>query len=84
MTMDDLDVLAQYYISEYWEKREDGRERGFAVYHQERDMVDFQAICKVSNTRPAGICMCDDNNFVPPVNQFLAFMLAYSRAQRSS
>jgi hypothetical protein len=45
-----LDALANDDVPENGEEGEDGRERGFSVDDQKRDVVDFEAIRKVSYT----------------------------------
>ena len=71
MPVYNFDALPYYDIAEYWEKGEDGREGRFAVDDEERDVIDFQAIGEVSNTRPSGICMRYDYDFVTTINEFL-------------
>ena len=68
MSMYNFDALPYHDIAEYWEKGEDGREGRFAVDDEERDVVDFQAIGKVSNAGTSGIGMCYDYDFVATIN----------------
>jgi hypothetical protein len=71
--MNDLDLLTDDYVSEYREKGEDSWHSGFAVYDEKRHMVDFQAICKISNPRATFVRMGNDDNFMATVNEFLRY-----------
>jgi len=35
-------------------------------------MIDLQAICQIANTCSSFVRVCDDNDFVATVNQFLS------------
>ncbi len=71
MAVDNLNPFSQDYIPEYGKERKDGRKGRFPVYDEERDVVDLKAIGEISNAGPAGVCMSDDDYFVPAVDQFL-------------
>lgn len=71
MAMYDLDVLAYDDVAEYWEEREDCREGGFAVYDEEGNVVDLEAVGQVAYTGTAFVGVCDDDDFVAAVNEFL-------------
>jgi hypothetical protein len=34
-------------------------------------VIHFEAICKISNSGAPFVCMSDDNDFMPAVDQFL-------------
>lgn len=71
MSVDNVDVLPNNNIPEYGEEREDGRECGFAVDDEEWDVVDLESIGEVTDSRPPFVCMCNNNNFVSPIDEFL-------------
>lgn len=71
MPMDNLDLFANDNVPkdrEEWEYRGHSR---LAVYNEERNMVDFEAIGKVSDSGAAFVGMCDNDDFVTSVNEFL-------------
>jgi hypothetical protein len=76
MAMHDLNLLSNYDVPEHWKEREHRRKGGFAVYDEERYVVDFETICKVSDARSAGVCVGYDNNFVASINEFLEVISA--------
>jgi hypothetical protein len=71
MTVHYLDLLSNHYIAEDRKEREDCRKGGLSIDDQKGHMVDFKAICQVSNTCSSFVCVCDDNDFVATINQFL-------------
>ena len=68
--MNNLDLLPNHNVPKDGEKGEDGRERGCTVDDQERNVVDFEAICKVSNSSAPFVCVCDDHDFVSSIDEF--------------
>lgn len=66
-----LDLLADDYVSEDGEEREDGWERGFSVNGPEGYIIDFEAICEVSNALSPLVRVSDDDNFVAAIDEFL-------------
>lgn len=71
MSVYNLDALADYNIAKDGEEGEDGGEGCLAIDDPEGDVVDLEAIGQVSHAFPAGIGMCDDNNFMSPIDEFL-------------
>ena len=70
VTVDDVDLLADHDVSEYGEEGEDGREGGGAVDDGEGDMVDLDAVRKISDPFPVGVRMRYDDDLVAPIDQF--------------
>lgn len=71
VSMDDLDLFANDNIPEDRKERENRGHSRLAVYNEERDMVDLEAIGKVSDSGAAFVCMGDNDHFVASVNEFL-------------
>lgn len=71
VTVDNLNLFANDNIAEYWEKREERRHGGLAVDDQERDIVNFESIGKVSNSFASVIGVRNNNHFVAAIDQFL-------------
>lgn len=71
MAMNDLDLFPNYNISENREEREDSWKCGLAVDDKERNVVDLESICKISDTCSTFVCMSDDDDFVATIDQFL-------------
>ena len=69
MTMHNLDLFSYYDIAEYWKEGKHGRHCRFSVNHKERDMIDLEAICKVSNPSSTLISMSYDNHFMSTVDK---------------
>lgn len=80
MAVHNLYLLSYDDIPEDWEEGEDGREGGFSVYHEERDVVDLETIRKVSDAGAALVRVGDNNDFVTAVDELLfEHLLAVSR-----
>lgn len=71
MTMHDLDPFTNNDISKHGEEGEDGRERCLAIDDEEWNVVDFESICEVPDTSATGVGMCNDNNLVSAIDEFL-------------
>lgn len=71
VTVHDLNLLPNDYVPEYWEEGEHRGEGAFAVYDEEGHVVHFEPICEVSHSSAAFVCMCDDDDFVAPIYEFL-------------
>jgi len=69
MAMNYLNLLANDNVSKYGEEREDCWEGCFSVDDQERNVVDFEAVCEIPNSSSSFICVSDDNNFVSAINE---------------
>lgn len=71
MAVDDLYLFTDKDLSENREGREHRGEGGATVDDPVREMVDFDAVGKVADPRPAGIGVGDDYYFVAAVDEFL-------------
>ena len=71
MAMHDFNLLPNHDIAEYGEEGKHGREGRFSVDHEERNVVDLEAIGEVSNSCPAFVCVGNDDHFMAAVDQFL-------------
>lgn len=69
MSMYNLNLFSNDNVAEYRKEGEDSGEGGLAVDDEERHMVDFQAICEVSHAGPFFVCVGDDYNLVPAINE---------------
>ena len=69
MTVDNLDALPDYNVSEYGEEREYGREGSRPVYDGKRYIENLDAVGQVTYSLPIVVCMGDDDNFVTAVYQ---------------
>ncbi len=69
MAVDNLDLLPYNDVSKDGKEGEDGRERGFAVYDEERNVVDLQAVGKVADAGAAFVGMGDDYDLVAAVDE---------------
>ena len=74
MPMHNLYPLANHNISKHRKERKHGRECSLSVDDEEGHMVDFKAVCQVSNTLAAFIRMCYDDDFVSAIDEFLAWI----------
>jgi hypothetical protein len=83
MPMDNIDLLSDNNITEDWKERKDGGKCRFSVDNEERNMIDFQPVCKISNTGAAFICVGYYNTFVAPINQLLSSVGVVSEANRT-
>ena len=70
MPVYDLDLFSDYNISEDWKEGKDGGEARLAVYDEERDVVDFEAVREVAYSSPAFVCMGDYDDLVAAVDEF--------------
>lgn len=85
VAMDNLDLFSYDNIAEDREEGEDGGHRGLAVNDKVGDMVDLQAVGQVSDAGPAPVCMCDDDDLVASIYEFLcARELAFSASSNCS
>jgi len=71
MSMYNLYLLSNYNVPKHREEREDRRKCCFAVYDEEGNMVNFQAIREVSNSSAASIGMRNYDHLVTAVYEFL-------------
>lgn len=69
MTVNDLYLFAYDDVAEYWEEREDRRKGTGSEHDEEWDMVNFEAICEISDASSVFIRVCDYYNFVSSVDQ---------------
>ena len=66
--MYDLHVLSDDNISKDRKEGEHRRKGSFAIYYEKWNMVDFNAICQVSDTCPVGVSVCEDDDLMPTVD----------------
>ena len=71
MAVYDLDSFAYDDVAKHREEGEDGGEGSLAVDDEERHIVDLETIGEVSHTCSPGICMGDDYDLVPAVDELL-------------
>ena len=69
VTMHNLYLLSYDNVAEYWKEGKDSWHCRFSVYDEERDMVDLEAIRKISDSSPSFVSMGDDDYFMTPVNK---------------
>jgi len=68
MSMNNFDLLANDNVSKDRKEREDSWKCCLPVYDEERNVVDLQAICKISHSGTTLISMSDDYNFVAAID----------------
>ena len=66
-----LDLLPDNDVAEDGKEREDCWKCCFAVDHEERHMIDFQPVGKVSYSPTTLVAVCDNYDFVAPVYELL-------------
>ena len=71
--MHDLDPFAEHDGAEDGEEAEDGGEGGFAVDDEEGHVVDFETIGEVADACAALVGVCDYDDFVAAVDEFLVW-----------
>lgn len=71
MAVDNLNLFSNHNVTEDREEGKDGREGRFSVDHEEGDVVDFEAIGEISDPCAVLVCVCDDDDFMSSVDQFL-------------
>ena len=70
-----LNLLPNHYIAKDWEEREDCGKGSLSIDDKEGHMVDFQAICQVADTCSSFVSVCDDDDFVATIDQFLSSLV---------
>ena len=68
VAMHNLNLLSNDNIPEDGEEREDGWEGRCSIDDEKWNVVDFEAIRKISHSSPPIVCMSDDDDFVPSIN----------------
>ena len=66
-----LYIFSDDNVSKDRKEGENCGEGSFAIYDEKWDMVDFDAICQISDTCPVGVGVCENDNLVPAVDEFL-------------
>lgn len=66
-----LNSLPNDYVAKDGEEGKDGGEGSLAVDGPEGDVVRLDAVGQVSNASSSGICVCDDDDFMATINEFL-------------
>lgn len=70
MTMHNLNLLSDDNISKNRKEGKHGGESGFAVDDEEGDVVDFEAVGEVADSRAAFVGVGDDDDLVAAVDEF--------------
>lgn len=68
--MNNFYALPNHNVAEDGKEGEDGGEGGLAVYHKEGDMVDFEAVGEIADSRATLVGMGYDDDFVTAVDKF--------------
>jgi len=71
--MNDLYLFTNHDIPEKGEEGENCRHGRLAINDEEGNVVHFETIGKISNSGSPFVCMSDDNDFMPAVDQFLEY-----------
>lgn len=74
MSVYDFDALADYDVAEDGEEGEDGREGRLAIDDEEWDVVDLEAIGQVTDAFSASVGMCNDDDLVSAIDEFLGLL----------
>jgi hypothetical protein len=69
VAMYNLNLLSNDNIPEDGEEREDGWEGRCSIDDEKWNVVDFEAIRQISHSSPPVVCMSDDYDFVPSINE---------------
>jgi hypothetical protein len=69
MAMYNLNLLSNDNIPEDGEEREDGWEGRCSIDDEKWNVVDFEAIRQISHSSPPVVCMSDDYDLVPSINE---------------
>jgi len=71
MSMHNFNALPDNDVSENGEERKDRRKSGLSVNDPKRDIIDFDPVGEVSDAGSTLVCVCDDDDFVTTVDEFL-------------
>jgi hypothetical protein len=88
MAMNNFDLFSENDVSEDGKEGEDGWKRGLSVDDEEGNMVDFETVGEISDSCSAFVCMCDYDDFMASVDEFLngvnfvTYSLAFGSFQR--
>ena len=77
VSMYDSNALANNNIAEDGKEGEDGGEGGLAVDNPEWDVVDLETVGKISDAFPTVVRMCDDDDLVSTIYEFLVVLGMY-------
>ena len=69
MAMYNLNLLSNDNIPDNGEERENGWEGRCSIDDEKGNVVDFEAIRKISHSSPPIVCMSNDYDFVPSINE---------------
>ena len=64
-------------VAQYGEEGEDGGEGGLAVDNPEWDVVDLETVGKISDAFSTVVRMCDDDDLVSTIYEFLVVLGMY-------
>jgi hypothetical protein len=71
VAMHNFNFFSYYNVSEHWEERKDCGHSRLSVDDEKWDMIDLKAIGKIMYSGASLICMCDNDDLVSSVNEFL-------------
>ena len=71
MPMDNLNLLPDNDVPKDGKKGENSGHSRLSVYDQKWNMINFEAVGQVTDTRATLIGMGNDDDFMSPVNEFL-------------
>lgn len=69
MAVNDLNLLAYDDVSKERKKREDRWKGGLPINDEERNVVDFETVCQVTDAGTVFVGMGDDDDFVAAINE---------------
>ena len=69
VTMYDFNLFSDHDVSKDGEKRKHRWHRGFSIDDEKWNMIDFKAIRQIANALSALVCVSDDDNLVPAINE---------------
>lgn len=69
MAVNDVDLLTDDDVAEYWKEGEDGGKACRAVDDEEGHVVDLEPIGEVANAFPVVVCMSNDDNLVASIDE---------------
>jgi hypothetical protein len=69
MPMYDFNLLSNDDVAKDWEEGEDSRKGGCAVDYEEWNMIDLEAISKISDSSSSFVCVGYNNDLVSPVDE---------------
>lgn len=71
MAVDNVDLLPNNDVAEYWEEREDGWKRGRAIDDKKGHIVDFETVRQIADAFSILIGVSDDHYLVASIDKSL-------------